>query len=464
MSSLANQNIRVLFCCTGVGIFNRGIESFFREAFDGLNSAEGIEARLVKGAELGLATSRSSLTPRPLAPDFDAQERTVWCLPRTGRFAAWTGRITGRSAYAAEQWSSFPGVVREIRQFRPHVVFTSEANLMFLLRRFRRLIGVPFRVLYSNGGPVHPPFSRHDVVQQVAPFYRDEALAAGEPPEKHFLVPYGIHAPGPPISDPAAKRALRVKLGLPADRPVVLSVGWIAKQHKRMDYVVREVARVIEMLGATPPRPIDRQGGKGDASTTPFLQLLGAMDEHSPEVIALADQQLGAVNFSAKSVRPDQVADYYRAADIFVLGSLAEGFGRVYLEALMHGLPTIGHRHPVIEYVVGDAGILADLSQPGALAEVLHEELQGLPKVDGLQQADGAEQSAESVSGSSLPSSHAPAPAFGLRHPASSLAQRRWSSVRDRFGWDVLRPQYAEMFRRAAEAPLPRSDSEELGS
>ena len=26
---------RVLFCCSGVGILNRGIETFFREAVDG---------------------------------------------------------------------------------------------------------------------------------------------------------------------------------------------------------------------------------------------------------------------------------------------------------------------------------------------------------------------------------------------------------------------------------------------
>ena len=35
-SSDSSPSIRVLFSCTGVGVFNRGIESFFREAFDGL--------------------------------------------------------------------------------------------------------------------------------------------------------------------------------------------------------------------------------------------------------------------------------------------------------------------------------------------------------------------------------------------------------------------------------------------
>lgn len=380
--------VRVLFSCTGVGILNRGIESFFREAFDGLKGAEGIDAMLVKGAGSREQGARSG-------------EQVVWCLARTGWPAQLIGRITGRSAYAVEQWSSFPGVVRAIRKFRPQVIFYSDANLGFLLRRFRRQIGVPFRLLFSNGGPCHPPFDRHDFVHQVAPLYRQEALQAGEPPEKHFLVPYGIHVPIAPISDPVAKRALRGRLGLPLDRQVVLSVGWIARQHKRMDFVIEEVARLPE------PRP--------------FLQLLGAIDENSQEIIDLGNRLLGPQNFAARSVPYEEVAGYYRAADVFVLASLAEGFGRVYLEALMHGLPTIGHKHPVIGYVLGDAGLLADFSVPGNLMAVL----------------------AHTLGDATLSTNEA--------------GRRRWESVRSRFDWEVLRPQYVDMFRACAKAPMPAS-------
>ncbi len=375
--------VRVLYCCTGVGILNRGIETFFRDAFDGLKDAEGTEVMLVKGA--------------PDRPTADPREKIVPCLKRTGPLAALIGKITGRSAYTVEQWSSLPAVIREIQDFRPQVVFTSEANLMFLLRRLRGVIGVPFQMLYSNGGPCHPPFDRHDFVHQVAPFYRDEALAAGEPAEKHLLVPYGIRTPEPPTSDPAEKRALRERLGLPTDRPILLSVGWIARQHKRMDYVIEEVAALPE------PRP--------------FLQLLGAMDAESEELVALAREKLGAGNFAVASVPPEAVADYYRAADAFVLGSLVEGFGRVYLEALSHGLPTIGHRHPVIEYVLGDAGIVADLSKPGGLSALL----ENLP--------------------------------WDSPHRAEE-AMNRWRSIRDRFSWEVLSRDYVAMFRSVATPPV----------
>jgi len=382
MTNSQTQSIRVLISCTGVGIFNRGIETFFREAYDGLFGTSGLELRLIKGCGALLDS-----------------EFPVWCFPRTGFFAPHLGRITARSAYAVEQWSSFPAVVRQIRRFRPHVVFTSESNLMFLLRRYRRLSGVPFRVLFSNGGPCHPPFDRHDFVHQVAPFYREEALSAGEPEGKHLLVPYGIHVPTPPFPDAEERKALRQRLGLPVDRPVVLSVGWIARQHKRMDYVINEVAAL--------PGP------------RPFLQLLGAMDQESEELVALGRDRLGPANFAAASVAPEAVADYYRAADLFVLGSLAEGFGRVYLESLAHGLPTIGHRHPVIEYVLGDAGIVGDLAGVGGLTSVLAKELTRLPAAT----------------------------------PEAAAARRE--SVRARFGWEALRPAYREMFTKAATAPMP---------
>ena len=169
---MARPPLRVLFCCTGVGILNRGIELFFREAFDNLHATPGLQTRLVKGG--GPSTEL---------------ERVVRCIPRTSAIAEVIGKATRRNAYVAEQWSSFLPVVREIRQFRPDVVFYSDANLGFLLYWFRRWIGVPYRLLFSNGGPCRPPFVRLDFVHQVNPVQLEEALRAGEPAEKHIWCP-----------------------------------------------------------------------------------------------------------------------------------------------------------------------------------------------------------------------------------------------------------------------------------
>ena len=345
------------------------------EIFNGLKASPRLRVTMIKGAG-------PNSTVEWAAP----------CLPRTGRLAKTLGSIIGRDAYTIEQLSSFPFVANYIRRMRPDIVFYHDASLGFQLFRWRRQIGVPFRLVFANGGPCRPPFDRTDFVLHAAPYYRDVAVGAGESPQRHFMIPQGITLRDPPSHDPLARRNLREKLQIPLECPVILSVGWISREHKRMHYIVEEVARM--------PHP------------RPFLQMLGAMDESSSEIRALATNQLGLEGYSMRSVAYNQVADYYCASDLFVLGSLQEGFGRVYIEALMHGLPTIAHQHPVMEYVLGGRGILRDLTRTGELTQAIGTV---------LSQINGPEE-----------------------------ILQRWRYVRDQFSWQSLSPQYIDMFETIA--------------
>ena len=390
MNLQKGERLRVLMSCSGVGIMNRGIETFFRGAFHGLRGSERLDIHLAKG--------RGART---------ADEHPVRCLPRTGMLAPALGRIARRNGYVVEQWSSLPSTALLIRKLRPHVVYYSDANLGFLLYRLRRHINVPYRLLYSNGGPVHPPFVRVDFVHQVAPPYMKEALACGEPADRHIMVPYGFSLPKQlPDRTSESVATVRRTLGLPTDRAVVLTVGWIARRHKRMDYIVQEIAQLPE------PRP--------------HLVMLGAMDDDSQEIVTLAERLLGKRAFTAKSVPPDQVSAYYNASDVFVLASLAEGFGRVYVEALGHGLPVLAHDFEVSRFVLGSDGYYADLAKPGALAALLSS---GEP----------------------------------LRANREAETQR-WKMAVERFSWDALRPSYEVMFREAAVRSLPRASKSPLGA
>ena len=102
---------RVLFSCTGIGVMNRGIESFFREAYDGLKDIEGIDSRLIAGTRTNAR-----------------HEMKVSMISRFSATAKFIGRTTGRTSYAIEQISSFPAIAKEIRRFRPHVIFSSEIS------------------------------------------------------------------------------------------------------------------------------------------------------------------------------------------------------------------------------------------------------------------------------------------------------------------------------------------------
>lgn len=374
-----SKSQRILFCCTGVGICNRGIESFFREAFDGLKDVPGIDALLIKG----------SGTP-------NERERVATCLKRTHRMTAIIGAAVRRNAYVVEQLTSLPFILNEIRTFRPDIVFYSDANLGFQLFRARKLINCPFRMLFSNGGPCRPPFTRTDFVQQVTPYHLDVALRAGESPKRQFFVPYGIDAGRPPVPDPTLKLGLRNLLGLPLSRKIILSVGWVSRSQKRMHYLIEEVARLPE------PRP--------------FLLILGNMDRLSREVIDLGTRLLGAASFAARSVSYESVADYYRAADVFALASLEEGFGRVYIEALKFGLPVIAHDHPVMRFVISEAGHFGDLTKAGELNRILRQILT-------VENNDEA-------------------------------ARERWQSVKSRFDWKVVSAQYVAMFAAVSATPM----------
>jgi 1,2-diacylglycerol 3-alpha-glucosyltransferase len=384
--------LRIFFSCSGVGIIDRGIEIFFREAFDGLRGTEDLDINLYKGAG-----------------EEKSDEHVLWNVPRTDWMARFLGAAIRRNSYVAEQLSTFPSMVRAIRRHRPEIIFYSDSNLGFQLFRWRKQIGVPFRLLFSNGGPCHPPFDRTDYVHQVAPFHIKEALDAGEAADRHRMVPYGINIPdGPPDRGENIQRQLRRKLGLPEDRPIILSVGWISMKQKRMDYVVREIARLVSEVR-------NRESGVMDQAV-PYLVMLGAMDEESASIIALAREKLGQENFTAHSVPHDELADHYRAADLFVLASLQEGFGRVFLEALVHGLPVIAHDHPVMRFVLGSEGTFGDLSKPGGLAALIREKLG--------------------------------------REDSEPDAMRRREMVRARFSWPVLAPQYRELFLDCAKVKI----------
>ena len=366
------HSLKVYLACTGVGIINRGIETFAYECFNGLKDLEGLDITLFKGAG-----------------EEREKEKKLWNIPRNGRLAPLLGKIINRNGYVVEQLSSFLPFVQQIRRGKPDIIFYSDSNLGFQLYRWRRQIGIPYRLLFSNGGPCNPPFTRTDHVHQVTPYYKELALKTGEPATKHSMLPYGIQVPvGSALYDFEKRQCIRQQLGLPHDRPVILSVGWISAQHKRMDYTIQEIAALPE------PRP--------------YLVMLGHMDEASPPILQLAGERLGEDGFTARSVPYQKVIDYYQTADLFVLGSLKEGFGRVYLEALIHGLPCIVNDHPIMRYVLGDEGTFADLSLPGSMSKAI---------VTSLQQP----------------------------LTASEMIERR-EFVRERFSWESLSSAYLKMF------------------
>lgn len=370
------EKTKVFLLCAGLGRINRGYESFTREFFEALADRPELDLTLFKGG--GRSEGKQIRLP---------------CLPRGTRFAAWLGGKLQKDAYWVEQVTFTLSLLPHIQRVRPDVVYYSDSTVGFLLWYWRRVTRRRFKLLLSNGGPLFPPFRRCDLVQQLAPNHLEDALKAGQPAETQELLPYGIQMEPEGAALPRSERnALRSSLKLPPDRQIVLSVGAVNKWHKRMDYVVREVAALPE------PRP--------------YLVLLGQQDEETPDVRALAEALLGAGSYQIRTVPYQNVAKYYQAADVFVLASLAEGFGRVFLEALSWGLPCLAHDCDITRYVLGASGLRADFEQPGSLAGLLRQAL-----------AEGGD-------------------------PAAW--QQRRQDAFQRFSWQQLGPEYVAMIQKCA--------------
>lgn len=368
---------KVLIPCPGLGHAHRGFETFARECFEALAECDDLHVVLVKGKG-------------PASGD----DRTARTISRDALASRALGRLMRREPYVIEQLAFALRVAPMVARERPDVILLSEWSLARALGLLRSVTHARYKLVYSNGAVLWPPFPEAiDVVQQLTPGGLEVALRGGEAPERHVVLPLGLKI-APQLDPPseAERTALRAQLGLPGERPIILSVAALNMWSKRLDYLIEEVASL--------PRP------------RPHLVLLGQHERETPAVLSLATRLLGEEGFTARTVDPIEVTGYYRAADVFVLASTTEGMGRVLVEAMAQGLPCVAHRYPITDFVLGDHGLTTDIRSRGALAKML-----------------------SAITPESL---------------SREARAARHQFAYERFSWNVLAPSYAELFTRLA--------------
>jgi 1,2-diacylglycerol 3-alpha-glucosyltransferase len=385
-ASASARSLRVAVLCSGLGRTQRGYEATFTDLATRLRHDSRVELRLYGGGEL---------------PDLPSTR--IPTLDRSGALLSAVGRTrVGRriGPYRIEEASFYAFVRRHLSSWSPDLVYLSDVDVGRWLQRWRNRSDARFRVLFRNGsGAVDPGFPHWDGVQQLTP--GKLAAASRRHPDylRQYLLPtaFSIPASFEPVNA-SERAALRARLGLPLAGPVVVSVGALNAEYKRLDYVIEELARLPH------PRPhllvLGQQRGEPDA----------------PQLIRLAAERLGSGGFTARAVPQSEVHLYLRASNVSVLGSLWEGFGRVLVEAMAEGLPTIGHDRVVTRWVLGEHGFAGDLSKAGALAALLQVV---------LPTADDSDQSAD-------------------------MAKIRHDSTYARFSWDRLHEHYIALLQCAA--------------
>ncbi len=102
--------------------------------------------------------------------------------------------------------------------------------------------------------------------------------------------------------------------------------------------------------------------------------IIGDGPEHNNLLALAAELRLGdGVRFLGALPNDDDVARWYRHADLFCLPSVQEGFGMVFVEAMASGLPVVATHSAAIPEVVprNRAGLLVPPSDPSSLADAL---------------------------------------------------------------------------------------------
>ncbi|MEJ2338431.1 MAG: glycosyltransferase family 4 protein [Gemmatimonadales bacterium] len=205
-----------------------------------------------------------------------------------------------------------------------------------------------------------------DIVMVTSEYSRGIAIAAyGLDPARVRIVPEGIDlarwsAAAEATDEPAAHRsALDNGSSRPAAPdaagPVILSV---ARQYRRKN--TSALLRAMPTILAAVPNARLRIVGGG-----PELRRL----RQGRFALGLA----GSVVITGELPDADAIRDAYRAADVFCLPSLQEGFGIAFLEAMASGLPIVAYRSAAVPEVVpdGEAGLLVPPDDPRALARAL---------------------------------------------------------------------------------------------
>jgi glycosyltransferase involved in cell wall biosynthesis len=184
-----------------------------------------------------------------------------------------------------------------------------------------------------------------------------EFLEAGVAASNTYFLPNGVDAERFRPASVEERRELRKRLNLPADRSIALFVG-VFDERKNIEWLIKQwhshkaFGHPALLLSVGPQSRDDPDGS--------FKRSMVDLARSSPELLRVDDPS-------------DNIADYYRAADLFVLPSIREGLPNALLEAMACGLPVIaanasGTRELVVE---GKTGYLFDAKDPNSLQQAL---------------------------------------------------------------------------------------------
>ncbi len=330
--------MKIALVSTGLGRVLRGFESFNQSLFDNLRAqAPQLDVTLFQGG--GKPGDR-----RVVVPNVHRGLMTRWIGPY--RSSVLEHRSFAVSLYPLLRRGGFD------------IVHYNELCMGSALYHMRRLFGGSYRLLYCNGAPWMPMHYRNrcDYVQLLTGPMVDEAVSQGINQKRIFFVPYGVDSREFTPEIRALRSEIRAQLGIPETAKVVLTVAALSRRHKRIDYVMRELAATTE--------------------PTWFLAA-GQRTDETDSLERDADRLLPS-RWTFVSWPHERVKNLFGASDVFVLGSMTEGLPIASIEAMLSGLPLVLHDAPLFRWAAAGMPVRhVDMSAPGALRRAVDLTLAG---------------------------------------------------------------------------------------
>lgn len=329
--------LKLALVSTGLGHINRGFEISTARWFEALKRHSSLDVRLYSGGKHCGAKAlwnfpRSSIWTKPIQYIPFMSEQHRW-----------------EFTYGVEQVSFWSALNFELLAWKPDAIWVKDVPLAHMLLASRVAFNLKFKIILANGGMFRPKtYECFDLIQQLQHQAFDEAVEFGIAPEKMEIL--GNCVPAPAAFLPGDRAQVRQALGLNDTDYVIVCVAAWNKYHKRIDYLLNEVARLED--------------------TNIKLLLCGATEVDTKELQDQGKELLGD-RVQWLTVEPEKVASILQASDVFVLPSLRESFGNVLLEAALCGLPVVTHPHDGAQFVIADDFWMTDMSEEGNLSKRL---------------------------------------------------------------------------------------------
>lgn len=319
--------------------------------------ARGVDTRLLYSSRGGRGPDRS----QALRHYLDAAAVPLYDLPQMLH-----------AVHPAQDLRALQGLRRLLRQLRPQIVHTHMSKAGFIGRLAARLERVPRIVHSARGWSFHqaPPGPRRQayvVAERLAGRVSDRivAVSAATAAEglregigergRYLVIRSGIDT-ARFIEDSGDRAALRAELGIPADAPLVGTVGEIRPAKAPEDFVA--AAQRLLLL-----RPQAHFVWIGDGEQRAELELRITRCDLGERLHLLGERH--------------DVPQLLRALDVYLLASRFEGLSRTVVEALLSGVPVVTTRVGGHAEVLRDGldGYLVDRGDVAAMARRVDDAL-----------------------------------------------------------------------------------------